>query len=126
MYRRFGADIADARCANCNREVYLWGWVPFVEGHPETGRMLARLAKAGVETRVGNYTDPGFQGRVLSVDTRPRTLRIVRRLAKMDLGVCTRAEGAEFDRRFNLWFNQHYPPDWKDWQERYPLVEAWP
>ena len=125
MYRRFGEDIVNAKCANCDREIHTWFWVPSIEGHPDSERKRARLASEGVETRWGTYTDPGMEARVLSVDVRRETIEIVRAMAKADAGVTTRDQSTAFDRKFNLYFNQNYPPDWKEWQASAPL-ETWP
>lgn len=58
--------------------------------------------------------------RVFGVETTPATLQTVRGLAKSDLGITTPVADAEFDRRFNLYFNQKYAFDWKDWRARFP------
>ena len=129
-YRRQGDDIAFAKCANCDRtiahEVYPpWTWVPAIEGHPETETKRARLLQHGVVSKFSNYQDPGMDARVFSVLTTPATMQTVRKLAKLDLGIESLAADSEFDRRFNLYFNQNYAFDWKEWRARFPK-EHWP
>ena len=129
-YRRRGEDIADAQCANCDRPIVderfpNWAWVPAVEGHPKTDLLRERLCRSGIRSYFSNYQDPGMDARVFNVETSPATLCIVRNMAKQDLGIESASVSIEFDRRFNLYFNQKYAFDWKDWQAKFP-EEFWP
>lgn len=129
-YRRRGDDIAEAQCANCERQIGdgqypLWTWVPAIEGHPTTERHRSRLAECGIRSYFGLYEEPGRSHYVFNVETDPKILRTVRSLAKHDLGIVTDIASAEFDRRFNLWFNQNYAYDCSSYVANFP-IEHWP
>lgn len=129
-YRRRGDDIAYAQCANCERQIGggqypLWTNVPAIEGHATTEWHRKRLAAHGIRTEFHDYAEPGLSFRALDVETNVRNLRTVRTLAKEDLCILSNAASDEFDRRFNLYFNQRYAYDWASYAAHFEKAH-WP
>jgi hypothetical protein len=112
----------DARLRYQQRRPYLQR---FIETHDGFRRAQGRLTAVGVRTRFFGDSDYGGDYFLLGAYVNERSLKAVRALAKEDAGIRTRAQSAEFDRRFDLYVKQQYAKDWKEWREREPLVE-WP
>ena len=103
----------------------MWSKVPAIEGHPITEMHRERLAKSGIRSYFGMYEEPGRSYYQFNVETNVAILQDVRSMAKSDLGIFTAAASAEFDRRFNLWFNQNYAYDQSRYAASFPM-ERWP
>lgn len=94
-----------------------------LEDDPVLTAARARLHRAGAETRWIAEEEVALRGYAINVRVDDESLAIVRTLAKQDAGITDPAASAEWDRRFDLYVNQHYAEDWEDWRRREPLAE---
>lgn len=127
VYRRMSEDIIDAQCANCDREIETGCEIVFIPGQEELEGQRRWLATQGIPSKViYREAERGLPACYFAAFlTNRSTLLTIRNLAKAQVKAVDPAEQEQFDRKFNLYFNQHYAFDWKEWRERAPL-ESWP
>lgn len=90
---------------------------------PEVAARLETLLRMGFEMRFGIYDEPWRRDLHLTLIQNEKADRRLRAEAHRDAGATTPWAAAAYDKQWQLYFNQHYAPDWEEWRAREPLVE---
>ena len=93
------------------------------ERDPAISKRFAELRAMGFTPRFGVYDEPWVRMLTFHMPLNAKAEARLRDDAKIAAGVRTRSESQEFDRRLELYIKQRWGPDWREWRERFPLVE---
>ena len=91
--------------------------------NPAISKRFAELRAMGFDPNFGIYDEPWVRTLMFHFPLNAKAEIRLREDAKAVAGIRTKSESEDFDRRLELWINQHYAKDWQEWQKRFPLVK---
>ena len=86
-------------------------------------KRLAELRAMGFKPHFAIYDEPWVRMLIFYLPLDPAAETRLRHEAKAAAGIRTTSESDEFDRRLELYLKQNYASDWREWRDRFPLVE---
>lgn len=94
-----------------------------LERDPAISKRFAELRAMGFNPGFGIYDEPWVRMLTFRMPLNAKAEARLREDAKVAAGVRTRQESQEFDRQLELYIKQRWGADWREWRERFPLVE---
>lgn len=121
----FGTDCEESEPASAH---FFTKFAPefqrMVEADPDIQERLDALRSMGFNIKwVSGHDYRGMLGWWLAIQHDPAADKRLRDEAKRQAGTVTRKAAENYDEQWQLYFNQNYDDDWRDWREKHPIVE---